>query len=129
MALIFCPNCGHRSFGAEYRKEEDLKQEKWGYELYCEECGRHSKAQLFEFIVRNEAPKKSGRKRFMKDYDYLVHQVVERRARWEEIYPQAYIDRWFSLFDGELEALLDLARKREIEMDKEWARKQPHTAQ
>ena len=44
-------------------------------------------------------------------HDPKIQQFLTRREQWERIYPQWYIDRHFTLYDGEMEALIALARK------------------
>ena len=41
-----------------------------------------------------------------------IRALLERRQMWERLYPAYYIERHFHLYDGELEALLDLARQK-----------------
>ena len=47
----------------------------------------------------------------------LIEAVLERRAQWKRIYPQPYIGRFFTLYDGELDALLDLAEAAQFPLD------------
>ena len=44
----------------------------------------------------------------------LVDNVLERRAQWKRCYSQGNYERFFTLYDGELEALFDAARSRKI---------------
>jgi hypothetical protein len=39
----------------------------------------------------------------------LIEAALERRAQWRRTYSQSYYDEFFTLYDGELDALLDLA--------------------
>ena len=39
----------------------------------------------------------------------LIRQLLQRRAQWERLYPKWYIDRHFTLYEGELEELLKMA--------------------
>lgn len=41
----------------------------------------------------------------------LIKSAVERRKLWERLYSPEYIKRFFTLYDGELEALLSLAKE------------------
>jgi len=45
-----------------------------------------------------------------KDSRKLVDNVLERRAQWKRLYSQQYYERFFTLYDGELEALFTAAR-------------------
>ena len=49
-----------------------------------------------------------------KDSRKLVDNVLERRAQWKRLYSQQYYERFFTLYDGELEALFDAARSQKI---------------
>lgn len=40
----------------------------------------------------------------------LISEALKRREMWEKIYDTSYIQRFFSFYDGELEALLELAK-------------------
>jgi hypothetical protein len=42
----------------------------------------------------------------------LIEAVLERRAKWKRLYSQSYYDRFFPLYAGELDALLDVAEER-----------------
>ena len=42
----------------------------------------------------------------------LIRQLLQRRAQWERLYPKWYIDRHFTLYEGELEELLKMAKSR-----------------
>jgi hypothetical protein len=44
----------------------------------------------------------------------LVDNVLERRAQWKRCYSQGNYERFFTLYDGELEALFDAARSQKI---------------
>ena len=41
----------------------------------------------------------------------IIAQVLQRRKQWERLYSPDYIKRFFTLYDGELEALLELAEE------------------
>lgn len=41
-----------------------------------------------------------------------IRAVLARRKQWEKIYPTWYIERHFTLYEGELEALLEMTKKR-----------------
>jgi hypothetical protein len=40
----------------------------------------------------------------------LINQLLARRAQWERLYTSDYIRRFFTLYSGEMEAMLVLAR-------------------
>jgi len=42
----------------------------------------------------------------------LVAEILKRRKQWEITYNPEYIRRFFTLYDGELEALLELAKEK-----------------
>ena len=42
----------------------------------------------------------------------LIQAVLERRAQWKRLYSPEYFNRYFHPYDGELEALLDVAEER-----------------
>ena len=42
----------------------------------------------------------------------LIKAALQRREQWKRIYSKEYFDRFFTLYTGELEALLDLAEER-----------------
>jgi hypothetical protein len=45
----------------------------------------------------------------------LVSDILERRKLWERIYGDpSYIQRFFHPYDGELEALLELAKEYKV---------------
>ena len=47
----------------------------------------------------------------------LIEAVLERRAKWKRLYSQSYYDRFFPLYAGELDALLDLAEAAQFPLD------------
>jgi hypothetical protein len=48
-----------------------------------------------------------------RDNKALITQVLKRREQWERVYKgyPYYIRRFFTLYEGELEALLELAEE------------------
>lgn len=46
-----------------------------------------------------------------------VKEVLKRREMWERIYPASYVERFFSLRDGELCLLLAVVREAIREMN------------
>ena len=47
-----------------------------------------------------------------KNRKLLIQAVLERRAQWKRLYSPEYFNRYFHPYDGELEALLDVAEER-----------------
>ena len=41
----------------------------------------------------------------------LIKAALERQKLWKRLYSPEYIKRFFTLYDGELEALLSLAKE------------------
>lgn len=41
-----------------------------------------------------------------------IRAVLARRKMWERLYPNWYIERHFTLYEGELEALLKMAKEK-----------------